>query len=717
MFGLSIPLNQELFPTDATSIRPEDESSHFSGPSSTIWIENKQMPGLWVACHANLSSLSHKPGKILNMRGLGLNLTTVQDPGPNEDLPPAEVFSLFGFTAEDKQANTTVPMMNILHNKLLHPGSAKVIKKFQQDHHLAVNLSVSRSTPTKNAVRTTRDNNTVFCTTGSVLNKNSDQTGPQALQTVISVTPRDGEEALLSELQGALKRFSLLFLGINMAQNTNILDLEVPVDPDYLPAHLPFFGFEEGKFPREQQMELLAGLFFDKDGTEKSDPTEQAEHFFKGRVISKPRSFFEEATKDAQQFRNSLLQELGGAPAATRSEAHDESTAPFPESNVQPGSVILLAESLRLIREESLKIGKMDFSDLETSAKDKKLIETLNARLDKAAVEADVLRADKKNLDLTVEKLNREAKDAGASTHKQLSQLQNKHRDELMALAAQEEEARRPLLEQIDDHQEAIRKLTVSRDGFRAAASAEFDDDQLSYISGLATAKESEVRDASDLSILLSMENEDHRRKIVQLEAKLSWYRKQNAEASVLEQTEGIGEFEAMDTTPFASAFKSNLDLCNYVDENFKHLSISRDAFAPAKSLDGFERSKSWAKKALGAFLALNEYAEKMAKGEISASFVDYASSPDARYPLQRHKIAMESANTGTKSKAYRRSRTFAVNENADWSGDQDLECYPHIRIDQARPGPRIYFSDDTIDSTGKIFVGYYGEHLPNMAP
>jgi hypothetical protein len=38
-----------------------------------------------------------------------------------------------------------------------------------------------------------------------------------------------------------------------------------------------------------------------------------------------------------------------------------------------------------------------------------------------------------------------------------------------------------------------------------------------------------------------------------------------------------------------------------------------------------------------------------------------------------------------------------------------------HIRIGSGKPpAPRMHFHDDTSGSTGKIYVGHLGPHLPN---
>lgn len=744
MFGLSLPLDAESFPKDEEATHPVGENGYFTGPSAASWLEHPELKGLWIPVHANLKSTGLHESQILNLRSFALN--SLADNRLKTKLNPEELIPRFGFATNNLQRNNKTCMMEISHGKLLNLPSAKIIKQYQEENPLLVRVRVSQVPSKKPGVLINKEANWLLCSTGPMLLKQDANETDQGesednvrnLQLPIKTSPRGGEAKLRADLDQCLGYAALRFIGIDAidglenpmsgsTETPNILDAAQPVDPNFSPAGMPFIGFEAGVFTQAEKTTILTEFIVDANGTDHDKAEERAKRLFDGRIVEESRGYFEGVNSEALRFHDTHKTSLPEEPAepggATREIPTGEAPASEPlteeasEPDVtQPGSISLLNDSLRLILEESIKISGMDFSDLETSEKDKQLIEALNAKLANANEDAEKLRGDKRNLNLTVEKLIREAKESVESTNKKISQLREAHRKDLAAQAAQDEERRRALLEEIDEFNETVRKLTVSRDGFKAAATAEFDVDQLDYISKLSLARDEAAREATELIDIVEKENTELRRKLVQLETKLSWYRKHNAEASVQEQIEGIGE-EEVDITLITAAFKNNLDLYKYANENLKYLSISPDALTPAKSLDGFERNKSWAKKALRALLSLNEYAEKMVKGEISASFAEFASSSDAKFQIPGHKIAMESSTTGTKTSSYRRTRTFSVGKDEQWVGDREIECFPHIRIDQALPGPRIYFSDDTIKSNQKLFVGYYGEHLRNVTP
>jgi hypothetical protein len=58
-------------------------------------------------------------------------------------------------------------------------------------------------------------------------------------------------------------------------------------------------------------------------------------------------------------------------------------------------------------------------------------------------------------------------------------------------------------------------------------------------------------------------------------------------------------------------------------------------------------------------------------------------------------------------------ARTFRVPEEVDPSGRILMEAHIKLRP-VGYPAPRMYFHDDTAGATGKIWIGYLGEHLPN---
>lgn len=73
----------------------------------------------------------------------------------------------------------------------------------------------------------------------------------------------------------------------------------------------------------------------------------------------------------------------------------------------------------------------------------------------------------------------------------------------------------------------------------------------------------------------------------------------------------------------------------------------------------------------------------------------------------------MHESQTTQQNDRFRAERTFRVPHDVEASG----ECYmgAHIKLRKGgQPAPRIHFYDDTAGETGKIHVGWYGDHLTN---
>ena len=69
-----------------------------------------------------------------------------------------------------------------------------------------------------------------------------------------------------------------------------------------------------------------------------------------------------------------------------------------------------------------------------------------------------------------------------------------------------------------------------------------------------------------------------------------------------------------------------------------------------------------------------------------------------------------------TKSRArFRDLRTLPVAVEVDASGKVLME--EHVKIEQGgRPAPRIHFFDDTGGASGKVHIGWFGDHLDSPA-
>jgi hypothetical protein len=143
-----------------------------------------------------------------------------------------------------------------------------------------------------------------------------------------------------------------------------------------------------------------------------------------------------------------------------------------------------------------------------------------------------------------------------------------------------------------------------------------------------------------------------------------------------------------------------------------QHLEIGATADAAA-GLDVHPRADHWAFKIWKALDALNSYAEARRSGQWSNSFLAWCSEPPSgRRAVPATWTALsESETTNTKPKL-REARTFAVPEAV--TAARRVYMPAHIKIAQGgSPCPRIHFHDDSGGATGRIHVGYVGDHLP----
>lgn len=129
------------------------------------------------------------------------------------------------------------------------------------------------------------------------------------------------------------------------------------------------------------------------------------------------------------------------------------------------------------------------------------------------------------------------------------------------------------------------------------------------------------------------------------------------------------------------------------------------------RQLDLADKSTLWAKKALRAFTALNDYAESKAKGTFNGNFLTFCSDPVLGPGLPDTWVALtESESTGQRPLT-RGFRTFDVPPTVATVGAVYMEA--HLKLSSGDGlAPRVHFFDDTGGQSGKILVGYFGPHL-----
>ncbi len=139
-------------------------------------------------------------------------------------------------------------------------------------------------------------------------------------------------------------------------------------------------------------------------------------------------------------------------------------------------------------------------------------------------------------------------------------------------------------------------------------------------------------------------------------------------------------------------------------------------ATKPTRELEGFERAGTWAQKSWDAFQALDSYARFKSSGAYTGNFLGFCSdSPSEAFTIPAGWIALNESESTNQNPDCVRVRTFPVPESV--SREREVYMASHIKLDKGgRPAPRIHFYDDTGGETGKIYIGYFGAHLPTGA-
>jgi hypothetical protein len=154
----------------------------------------------------------------------------------------------------------------------------------------------------------------------------------------------------------------------------------------------------------------------------------------------------------------------------------------------------------------------------------------------------------------------------------------------------------------------------------------------------------------------------------------------------------------------------------HHAAETLTHVEIGSDAYQWAGVLDlGFPgRARTWAGKTWDALLALDDFARARSSGEFSGGFRDWCmSSTGGRRVISAAMVAMKESDSVSGRDKYSAPRTFPV--PAEVHPDGKVFMPAHIKLRKTgSPAPRIHFYDDSGGATGKVWVGYVGDHLPN---
>ncbi|MCP9209534.1 hypothetical protein [Streptomyces cucumeris] len=131
--------------------------------------------------------------------------------------------------------------------------------------------------------------------------------------------------------------------------------------------------------------------------------------------------------------------------------------------------------------------------------------------------------------------------------------------------------------------------------------------------------------------------------------------------------------------------------------------------------LRGQDQEKTWIRWSWRAIQALDEYARmKKERGADAVPHFDlYLQDPLARRAIPKMRYSGSESQGVMSNPRFRNARVLPVEKSVSRDGWVLMES--HIRIGSGKPpAPRMHFYDDTNGSTGKIYIGYLGPHLPN---
>ncbi|WP_157099326.1 hypothetical protein [Microbispora sp. ATCC PTA-5024] len=124
--------------------------------------------------------------------------------------------------------------------------------------------------------------------------------------------------------------------------------------------------------------------------------------------------------------------------------------------------------------------------------------------------------------------------------------------------------------------------------------------------------------------------------------------------------------------------------------------------------------SRTWAGKAWDAMRALDDFARARSSGEFAGGFHDWCIHGEpGRRVIPLGMLAMRESTSVSNNAKFSEPRTFPVPHEVNPSGKIFMEAHVKLRA-VGYPAPRLYFHDDSGGATGKVWIGYLGDHLPN---
>lgn len=160
----------------------------------------------------------------------------------------------------------------------------------------------------------------------------------------------------------------------------------------------------------------------------------------------------------------------------------------------------------------------------------------------------------------------------------------------------------------------------------------------------------------------------------------------------------------------------SLMDVVQRARKQLRHVDLPDTLDTEVSKLDVMypRQRRRWTGRTWDALRALDAYAEARAEARFTGGFYDWCARPLPGAPvITPTMVSMKESDSVSGNPKYQRRRVFRVPEEIDPSGRVYMPS--HIKLQQVgSPAPRMHFLDDAGGVTGKVWIGYLGDHLPN---
>ncbi len=165
--------------------------------------------------------------------------------------------------------------------------------------------------------------------------------------------------------------------------------------------------------------------------------------------------------------------------------------------------------------------------------------------------------------------------------------------------------------------------------------------------------------------------------------------------------------------TEFPDEVNLSVDAMKLAADLLDGLVISPAAADRCSELDEQHSAPITAKRAWRALRALNDYVIVKSTRGWSGNFLSYCQeTPAGSATFPAHDVALKESESTLGLAHCREARTFPISSAAVAEGTVVME--KHIKVAGiGNLAARLHFHDDTGGTTGKIYIGYLGPHLP----